>query len=127
MWYWQKLSLSLVAVASLLWLGSPAVAQEAPKTQASNKQAFNDNQLRTFAKVYVAYQKIRQQYEPSLKNAQEQERKRIQDEANTKVKTALVKQNLTAEEYNRIFAQVNGNAELRKRALKLIEEERKKG
>jgi hypothetical protein len=127
MWYWQKLSLSLVAVASLLWLGSPAVAQEAPKTQASNKQAVNDNQLRTFAKVYVAYQKIRQQYEPSLKNAQEQERKRIQDEANTKVKTALVKQNLTAEEYNRIFAQVNGNAELRKRALKLIEEERKKG
>jgi hypothetical protein len=127
MWYWQKLSLSLVAVASLLWLAAPAVAQEAPKTQASNKQAVNDNQLRTFAKVYVAYQKIRQQYEPSLKNAQEQERKRIQDEANTKVKTALVKQNLTAEEYNRIFAQVNGNAELRKRALKLIEEERKKG
>lgn len=127
MWYWQKLSLSLVVVGSLLWLGSPAIGQEVSKTQASDKQAVNDNQLRTFAKVYVAYQRIRQQYEPALKNAQEQERKRIQDEANAKVKTALIKQNLTVEEYNRIFAQVNSNADLRKRALKLVEEERKKG
>jgi hypothetical protein len=127
MWYWQKLLLSFVVVGSLLSLGSPAIAQEASKTQASDKQAINDNQLRTFAKVYVAYQRIRQQYEPALKNAQEQERKRIEDEANAKVKTALVKQNLTAEEYNRIFAQVNGSTELRERALKLIEQERKKG
>jgi Domain of unknown function (DUF4168) len=127
MWYWQKLSLSLVVVGSLLWLASPAIGQEASNTQASDKQAVNDDQLRTFAKVYVAYQRIRQQYEPALKNAQEPERKRIQDEANSKVKTALSKQNLTAEEYNRIFAQVNGNADLRRRALKLIDGERKKG
>jgi hypothetical protein len=127
MWYWQKLSLSFVVLGSLLWLGSPAIGQQASKTQASDKQAVNDNQLRTFAKVYVAYQRIRQQYEPALKNAQEPERKRIQDEANARVKTALIRQNLTAEQYNRIFAQVNGNTDLRKRALKLIEEERKKG
>ena len=127
MGYWQKLALSLVVAGSLTWLGVPAIGQEASKTQSGNKQAITDNQLRTFAKVYVAYQRIRQQYEPSIKSAQAPERKRMQDEANAKVKMALTRQNLTADEYNRIFAQVNGNAELRKKALKLIEEERQKG
>ena len=127
MGYWQKLALSLVVVGSLTWFGAPAIGQEATKTQSSNKQTVTDNQLRTFAKVYVDYQRIRQQYEPSLKSAQAPERKKIQDEANAKVKTALTRQNITAQEYNRIFAQVNGNAELRKKALKLSEEERKKG
>ena len=127
MGYWQKLALRLVVVGSLTWLGAPAIGQEASKTPSGNTQAITDNQLRTFAKVYVAYQRIRQQYEPSLKSAQAPERKKIQDEANAKVKTALTRQNITAEEYNRIFAQVNGNAGLRKKALVLIEEERKKG
>ena len=127
MGYWQKLALSLVVVGSLTWLGAPAIGQEASKTPSGNKQAVTDNQLRTFAKVYVVYQRIRQQYESSIKSAQAPERKRMQDEANAKVKMALTRQNLTADEYNRIFAQVNGNAELRKKALKLIEEERQKG
>jgi len=35
-------------------------------------------------------------------------------------------QGLTAERYNRIFAQVNSNESLRKRVLKQVEDERKK-
>ncbi len=127
MLHWQKLSLSLMVACVLLLPGPLAMGQEASKTKASNNQTINHNQLRAFVKVYVAYHRIRKQYDLSLKNTQDPERKKIQDQANDKVKTALAQQNLTAEDYNRIFGRVNGNAKLRNRALKLIEEERKRG
>ena len=38
----------------------------------------------------------------------------------------LAKQQLTAQQYNRVFTLVNNDETLRKKAMKLIEEERKK-
>ncbi len=42
------------------------------------------------------------------------------------MKEAVEKQGLSADSYNGIFSAVNANEELRKKALKLIDEERKK-
>jgi Domain of unknown function (DUF4168) len=110
-----------------LWVAPAATAQEAPKTDASQKQAnISDKELKSFAKAYVDYHKIRQSYEKQLNNIQDPaEKEKVQREGNAKVSKALEKQGLTAESYNRLFSAVNNNEQLRKKTLKLIEEERK--
>jgi hypothetical protein len=118
------------ALMGLLFLGPAPVspAQQAPAQQGSGEQVkVGDKELRAFAKAYVEFHKIRQQYERSLGDAKDPaEKERIQQEASIKVKEAVEKHGLSVESYNRIFTTVNGNEELRKRALKLIESERKK-
>ena len=42
------------------------------------------------------------------------------------LKKSLAKQNLTVDEYNRIYNRINSDERLREKALKLVEEERKK-
>jgi hypothetical protein len=87
----------------------------------------SDKELRAFAKAYVEYQKIRQSYEPKMNNTRdEKEKLKIQREGDDKVKQALEKQGLTPQGYNRLFAAVNGNPQLRQKALTLINDERKK-
>jgi GTP1/Obg family GTP-binding protein len=87
----------------------------------------SESELRAFAKTYTQYQKIRQDYEPQLRNAKDAATsKKIQEEANAKVAQALTRQRMTAEEYNRIFKLVNGDATLRKKVLALVAEERRR-
>jgi len=49
---------------------------------------------------------------------------KTQREGDSKVKQTLEEQNLTPDSYNRLFTAVNGNEQLRRKALKLIDEER---
>jgi uncharacterized protein DUF4168 len=103
-------------------------ADAAPK-QGSPAQPSNvsDKELRAFAKAYVEYQRIRQDYDPKLNNTRdEKEKLKIQREGDDKVKLALEKQGLTPQDYNRLFVAVNGNPQLRQKALALINDERKK-
>jgi hypothetical protein len=84
-----------------------------------------EKDLASFVKVYVEIQKIRSEYEPALKEAQEpQQRQKVQQEGEAKINAALVKQGMEAEAYNRVFAAVSADEELRKKTLKLIEQER---
>ncbi len=121
----------LVAVIGLfsLWL-VPAVHSEQPQHPASQQgsdQQVSDQELKAFAKAYVEYQKVRQHYESSLSNAKDAaEKERIQQEGTQRAREAVEKQGLSVESYKRIFSTVNGNKELRKKALNLINEERKK-
>ena len=121
----------LVAVIGLfsLWL-VPAVHSEEPQQPASperSDQQVSDEELKAFAKAYVEHQKVRQQYESSLSNAKDAaEKERIQQEGTQRAKEAVEKQGLSVESYKRIFSTVNGNKELRKKALNLIDEERKR-
>ncbi|HEY2989062.1 MAG TPA: DUF4168 domain-containing protein [Candidatus Binatia bacterium] len=110
-----------------LWVAPAAMAQEAPKADASQKQAnVSDKELKSFAKAYVDYHKIRQSYEKQLNTIQDPaEKEKVQREGNAKVSKALEKQGLTPESYNRVFSAVNNNEQLRKKTLKLIEDERK--
>ncbi|MBI1994984.1 MAG: DUF4168 domain-containing protein [Deltaproteobacteria bacterium] len=101
-------------------------AQDLPKqSQSAEPTKLSDKDLRAFAKAYVAYQKLRQTYEPRLNRAQDpKEKEQIQREGDFKVKEALEKHGFTPQSYNRLFAAVNGNEQLRQKALKLINEER---
>jgi len=50
----------------------------------------------------------------------------IQERANAELKKSLAKQKLTVDQYNRIYNRINSDERLREKALKLVEEERKK-
>jgi hypothetical protein len=119
-------------LALLLSIGLPAApvwsADTSPKQDSLAEPAnVSDKELRAFVKAYVEYQKIRQNYEPKMNNTRdEKEKQKIQREGDDKVRQALEKQGLTPQTYNRLFVAVNGNPQLRQKALALINDERKK-
>ena len=87
----------------------------------------SDKELLAFAKAYVAVQQIRSQYEPPLQKTKDsKESQRLQQEANAKIKKTLDKEGLTIDRYNKIYSTVNANEELRRKTLKMVEQERKK-
>jgi hypothetical protein len=98
-------------------------AQESPKQQMN----VSDTQLRAFARVYVEVEKIRQAYEPRLKEAKNpEEGKQIQKEAVSKMQGELTKEGLTEESYTQIFEIARADEGLRKKLVELINEERQK-
>jgi predicted ATPase with chaperone activity len=118
-----------IATGASIGLGPRALAQQTPKPPKADSQAkISDHDLKAFAKAYVEYQKIRQKYESALKSTQDAEkRKKLAAEANDKVKQRLAEQQISIENYNRIFKRVNSDVQLRQKTLQLIDEERKKG
>jgi hypothetical protein len=118
--------IGVLAVCLVIAVTPPLSAQDArEQTQAADPSTVSEKNLKAFANAYVAYHKIRQTYEAQFGKVQDpKEREMIQREGDSKVKQALEKQNLTPESYNRLFTAVNGNEQLRRRALKLIDEER---
>jgi hypothetical protein len=112
-----------VFIAGLLItpVSTRAPAQELPKQQTN----IDDNQLRAFAKVYVEVEKIRQAYEPRLKEAKDAEEGRaIQNDAVSKMQKALTKQGLSEENYVQIFEIARADEGLRKKLVDLVNEER---
>ena len=124
-----KICWVMMTSAWLVWLSTAAVqAQEKSKDlRTSQPTAVGDKELRSFAKSYIEFHKIRMEYEPALNKASDpQERNKLEQDAVAKFGKAVEKQGLTLESYFRIFQTVNANETVREKALKLIEEERKK-
>jgi len=112
-----------VAGFLILPVAKQVQAQESLKPQLS----VSESQLRSFARVYVEVEKIRQVYEPRLKEAKNpEESKRIQNEAASKMQGALTKEGLTEESYTQIFEIARADEGLRKKLVELINEERQK-
>ena len=104
-------------------VANPIFAQELPNQQSK----IDPTQLKSFARVYVEFEKIRDTYEPRLSKAQgDQEAQVIQKEAGAKVDEALAKEGLSRETYSQIINTLNADSELRAKAMQLIDEERKK-
>ena len=102
---------------------NPIFAQEVPNQQSK----IDPTQLKSFARVYVEFEKIRDTYEPRLSKAQgEQEAQIIQKEAGAKIDEALAKEGLSRETYSQILNTWYADNELRAKAMQLIDEERKK-
>jgi hypothetical protein len=117
----KTIALILVAGFLILPIAEQGRAQESSKQQLS----VSDNQLRAFAKVYVEVEKIRQEYEPRLKEATNpEESKQIQTEAVSKMHGALTKEGLTEESYVQIFDIARADEGLRKKLTGFINEER---
>jgi len=112
-----------VAGFLILPMAKQVRAQDSPKQQLN----VSETQLRAFAKVYVEVEKIRQAYEPRLKEAKNaQEGKQIETEAVLKMQGALTEQGLTQESYTQIFEIARADQGLRKKLVELINEERQK-
>ncbi len=118
---WALLFLFLVATSLVAAASAPSWAAEA------SSAPINDRELRAFVKTYVETQNIRQEYEPPIEKSSDPERtRRLHQNANKELKAALDRNDLTVEQYNRIFARVNKDKPLREKVLKLVEEERRK-
>ena len=116
-------TVGVIAVAAFLIF---SFAQKAPAQQPPKQQTnVSESQLRSFAKVYVEVEKIRQAYEPRLKEAKDpQEGNAIQNDAVSKMQEALTKEGLTEESYSQIFEVARADEGLRKKLIDLINEER---
>jgi|SRR5262245_33786480 len=100
-----------------------AYAQVVPG-QAPN---IDDAQLKSFARVYVQIEKIRDTYAPQLKESQDaQKNLTIQKEAKAKIDDALSKEGMTAESYSQTVQIVSADNGLRSKAIELINQERSK-
>ena len=121
------LVVSVIAALAGLTVGVPG-AQDKPSLQQPSKQnGIGDKELRAFAKSYLEFHKIRAEYEPALNQARHsQEQGKIEQEALAKFSKAVQSQGLTLEGYFRLYQIVNANEHIRDKALKLIDEERKK-
>lgn len=98
----------------------------AKPTGLSEANTLSDEELNAFARAYVDYQRIRLMYVPAFETATDPTQKRhIEEQVDANIKRSLA-QGLSPQRYNEIFIQVNSSELLRKKALKQIEEERKK-
>jgi len=114
----------LVAAVALgcagAWNTTQVFAQGAQKS-------FTDQDLRNFAKAYVDFHRIKNDYDGRITRTQDgKERERLQKEGDAKVTQALRKQGFTIDSYTKTFAAVNNNEPVRKKTLKYIEEERRR-
>jgi hypothetical protein len=113
----------LIGGLSLSPFVTTSFAQEVPNQQSK----IDPTQLKSFARVYVEFEKIRDTYEPRLNKAQgDQETEAIQKEAKVKIDEALAKEGLSRETYSQIINTLNTDSELRAKAMQLIDEERRK-
>jgi Domain of unknown function (DUF4168) len=118
-------SVFLAAVLSLVIFVPETVHAEEPSSGPA--AGVDDGQLRSFAKVYVQVEKIRENYGPQLKETKDPQKSiEIQKEAKSKIDNALAKEGLTIESYSQTVQKVNGNDELRKKAIEMIDNERTK-
>lgn len=118
-----KVTIFFLAVLFVVMPG-PTYAQESPNRQAAT---VDEGKLRSFAKVYVQVEKIRQTYGPQLKETQDpQKNMEIQKEAKSKIDGALAQEGMTVESYSQVVQTVNGNEDLRKKAIEFIDQERTK-
>jgi hypothetical protein len=118
--------LILAAVLSLS-IGVPKSGQAQESPSGRPAASIDDGQLRSFAKVYVQVEKIRETYGPQLKETQDPQKGiEIQKEAKSKIDGALAKEGMTVEAYSQTIQSVNANDDLRKKAIELIDQERTK-
>lgn len=118
----KTLATIFVSAFLMVVVAKPLVAQVAPKPQE-----LDEKQLRSFAKVYVQVEKIRQEYEPRAKEASgPEEGKQIQQEAQSKFQQVLTKEGLSEENYTKIFEVARADQDVRKKILQMISEEKAK-
>jgi hypothetical protein len=116
----RQLTVKLV-LGFLFTFGSMAGAQ----VQAAE---LSESDFKTFVLVNVELQNLSDQYGPALDGSGDDAAKRegLQKEVQEKTLQVLAKNNLTPDAYQRLYKTVNGDPELRAKALQAIQQERQK-
>lgn len=122
-------SVSFLGLALL----SPSLMPRAVEAQQSTpnpvapgeKAPISDNELRSFAKAYLEFEKIRAEYGPRIGTAPTpQEKGAVEQEAVLKFGQALEKEGMTMQQYSALYQTVSADQQLREKVLRIIEEER---
>jgi len=115
-----------MSMSGVLGVNAPWSARAASMPgSAVNQTKVNDRDLKAFVNAYVEYQRIKRRYETRIRALKDESAKRkLEQEGNQKVRYALERQGLTPQHYNELFTAVNGDPQLRRRALDLIQAER---
>jgi hypothetical protein len=101
----------------------PSAQQPSPAQQTD----VNETELRSFAKVYVQIQKIRETYELQLKQAKTaEEGKQIETEEVLKMHQAIAQEGMSEDNYKRIIDIAHADEGVRKKLLGFIDEEKRK-
>ena len=123
-------SISFVGVSLLLlsmFLPASIVqAQEAAPVPSTpgDQRALTDTELRSFAKAYLEFEKVRVEYAPKIGAANTaQEKGMVEQEAVVKFGKAIEKEGLTIQQYSVLYQIVSADQHLREKVLRLIEEE----
>ena len=118
---------TVIFFAAVLALIIVAPVRVQAQGTSSQPASVDDAQLKSFAKVYVQIEKIRETYAPQLKETQDpQKGTEIQLEAKSKIEQALAKEGMTAETYSQTVQIVSADNSLRTKAIELITQERNK-
>jgi hypothetical protein len=121
------MQIATLKTVAVIFVAGFLILPFAKQGRAQESPNVSETQLRAFAKVYVEVEKIRQAYQPRLKEAKNpEEGKQIQNEAASKMQGALTKEGLTEESYTQIFEIARADEGLRKKLVELINEERQK-
>ncbi|MGH7769948.1 MAG: DUF4168 domain-containing protein, partial [Candidatus Binatia bacterium] len=100
-----------------------SMAQQRPGEAAD----FVSERLQAFARTYVAIRRLIEEYDPALGTGPKTEQaQRLEREALAKVQQTLDVHGFTPDSFQRTFALVNADDELRNKALELIAAEREK-
>jgi len=87
----------------------------------------DDRELEAFARAYIQFHKIREEYEPKLSSAVSAEEKgQVQQEAVAKLGAALQQEGLSVQRYAALYQAISADQQLRDKTFKLIEEEQAK-
>jgi hypothetical protein len=126
----KKLSSTSLAISLLLSL-SPAASVVNAQGGApapippGEQRPISDNELRSFAKAYLEFEKIRSEYGPKIGTAPTpQEKGAAEQEAVLKFGETLEKEGMTMQQYSALYQIVSADQQLREKVLRLIEEER---
>jgi transcription initiation factor IIF auxiliary subunit len=99
---------------------------EQPTQQSPPQKALDDKALQSFAKAYVEVEKIQKSHQASLENAKDPaQMQKLQQEANAEITKAVEKQGFTPEAYMQVLTTVSSDNTLNKKALTLIQKERR--
>jgi hypothetical protein len=128
---WRNYASAAALGSLLLWSAVPLIDAQEPgqdRNKAGAPAEVGDQELRSFAKSYLEFHKLRREYEPQMEKASgPQERHRIEQEAVARFNRALEGEGLTLESYVRLYQTISADEQLRAKALNMIEAERKRG
>ena len=126
-------AIAILGIVSLFQFTNQTLAQQTLQQQPGAEQPpaqqtdLSENQLRSFAKVYVQIEKILKTYEPQLKQAKTpEEGQQIQNEQTSKIQQALTQGGVDAQSFHRIVQIANADDGLRNKIIGFIDEEREK-
>lgn len=127
----HKLMTTLFAIGlPVAMLGTATASPEAPPTQppaAPQQQApqtdVSDDEMNTFAKIYVDIQEVRQGFGEQMANAEgREEAQAIQAELQEKTINVIEDHGWSLDKYNTVAAAITADPETKQEAIEMIRE-----